>query len=209
MQRYLNLAYVFKDIVGFDFDKNTPHLFKNTMDKYTGEWSSNFVCSSLFMNDNDPNPEILKLYRKISCIVKEYNYDSKHQYKIVGVELNRFTDCKVEPHIDDANFDNRRIRVLISLRGSFNYTLKIDGKEYSSFNDLEIDCTKEHSFENKGTMYFLVVDLLPFTATPKDSLSYLLNPMLYYMNKYNYSSIIEPDKCRNIIRRNNSRDDDD
>lgn len=197
----LYIAKLFKDLVGFDFDKNPPMLFDNGMDKYEGVWQSDFICSSSFVNDNDLNPEVSNFYREVSRLVKEYNFNITHGYKIVGVELNKFTDCTVYPHVDNANFDNRRIRVIVPITGSSDYRITIGSKTYESFSEVEMDCTKEHSFENKGTVYFLIVDLVPFDVTPKEEVGYLLKPMLYYMNLYKYMPVSQDtlkDKHRSL-----------
>lgn len=162
-------------------------LFKNTMDKYTGVWLSDFVCGSIFVSSKYLDatlidPRILLAYKGIVDGVKTFN-ESKYGYKIVGVEFNKFIDCTVFEHCDDMNFDDRRIRVFMPC-GINASVFKSEGIISKYNHTVAFDCTKPHSFKNSSINCALVVDLLPDNISAKEELHYLLNPFYYYLEKY-------------------------
>ena len=183
----INILFM-RHLLGLASSMPDDALFKNTMDKYTGVWLSDFICGSIFVSSKYLDatlidPRILLAYKGIVDGVKTFN-ESKCGYKIVGVEFNKFIDCTVFEHCDDMNFDNRRIRVFMPC-GINPSAFKSDGIISKHSNTVAFDCTKSHSFKNSGISCALVVDLLPDNVSAKEELQYLLNPLYHYFEKYN------------------------
>lgn len=168
--------------------------FDNTMDTYTGIWRSSVVYGIDIINTEVLRKTGFRSYEKLLNGIDSFNRIlAMDNYKIASIEFNYFEDCKVEPHIDDHNFDDRRIRIFIPIQYFNAPEIYIhEGNPFNSeetikgYNDGEpfiFDCTLKHSANIKGKAICAIVDLLPKDISALDYIKYCSKPLMYYWEK--------------------------
>ena len=168
--------------------------FDNTMDTYTGVWRSAVIYGIDIINTEALRKTGFRYYEKFLKGIDSFNRIlALEDYKIASVEFNYFDNCKVGPHVDDHNFDDRRIRIFIPI--SYNKKPEIyihEGNPSNSeetirgYNDGEpfiFDCTLKHSANIQGTAICAIVDLLPKDISALDYIKYCSKPLMYYWEK--------------------------
>lgn len=159
--------------------------FKNTMDAYSGEWSSFPMYSRfIWIRDLFQNSGTLESVCKgFSDNIFRYNHRLSFS-RIVGVEYNYFAGCVVEPHIDNVNIGTDRIRVLMNIDGC-DLIVTVGKDEYAipPGEYFAFDCTQMHSGRVNGVCRFLIVDLLPAETSIGKELEYNVHPLKYYLEK--------------------------
>ena len=168
--------------------------FDNTMDTYTGIWRSAVVYGIDIINTEVLRNTRFRGYEKLLNGIDSFNRIlATDNYKIASIEFNYFEDCKVEPHVDDHNFDDRRIRIFIPI--SYNKKPEVYIHEGNPFNSEEtirgyndgapfiFDCTLKHSANIQGTATCAIVDLLPKDISALDYIKYCSKPLMYYWEK--------------------------
>lgn len=172
--------------------------FKNTMDEYTGAWSSFPVYSRFFlmseMVDNLSDAiDLVKIQHKTNWDISGIT----SEWMIVGAELNYLCNTDIMPHCDNVNADSDRIRVLVYLSGD-PLDVTIDGitismyNDYSSYevsdsisdvNTIMFDCTNVHSGNISGSCAFLIIDFMKKDITIPQEIVYMSNSFEYYLSK--------------------------
>lgn len=168
--------------------------FDNTMDTYSGIWRSAVVygidiinTEALYMTGFNGYYDLLKGVNSFNRIL------ALEGYKIASIEFNLFEDCNVDPHVDDHNFDDRRIRIFIPIRYTNPPEITVYEKDSSDseetikkYNDGEpfiFDCTLKHSAYIEGPAICAIVDLLPKNISALDYIKYCSKPLMYYWEK--------------------------
>lgn len=182
-----NIFLILDDISKF-YNRNSPiatsKFFKNTLDKYDGDWySCHFYGKNLYSKEISDST-YFREYKKLLDTIEEYNNYQHRECIIAGVELNYMFDCICHPHIDDVNYDERRQRIIYHSKGNPLH-IQTNGEEHvlCAGDSIFLDCIKIHSAHCEGECFFILADLLPKESTNIDILKYLMAPMLYYMEK--------------------------
>lgn len=160
-------------------------MYPNTMDRSTGIWNTNFLYGIGLTNPKAHRSPLSHL-TMVGLEMQIEDYNRNNNYIVAGVEVQEFDNCTVSEHTDNVNFDTRRVRLFVPVG-------KVEDGSYIRFGETVIslvqekpvafDCTKPHSAEIKGKMKALIVDLLPKDTSIEDRVSYIINPLAYYMDK--------------------------
>lgn len=178
---------IFKHLQLLQFMIDSIGMYPNTMDKLSGTWNTNFFYANGLVNPKaHRNP--LSHLTSVGLEVEIERFNENNDYIVSGIELEEFEDCSVAEHTDTINFDTRRIRLFVPVgevsEGSY---VKIGENVINLVSGVPIgfDCTKPHSAEIKGKMNALIIDMLPKESTIAERISYMIQPLGYYMEKEN------------------------
>lgn len=162
-------------------------MYPNTMDKLSGVWNTNFFYAAGLVNPKAHRTPLAHL-TSVGIEIEIEKYNEENDHIVAGVEIEEFEDCVIAEHTDTINFDTRRVRLFVPVGN-------VQDGSYVKFGEREIelqagvpvvfDCTKPHSAEIKGKQKALIIDLLPKEATISDRISYIVQPLGYYMGKEN------------------------
>ena len=178
---------VFKHPQLFQAIIDSVGMYPNTMDKLSGTWNTNFLYVNGLVNPK-AHRNLLSHLTAVGLEIEIERFNENSDYIVSGIELEQFEDCTVAEHTDTINFDTRRIRLFVPV-GEVNEEsyVKIGDNVINLMLGVPIgfDCTKPHSAEIKGKMNALIIDMLPKESTIAERISYMIQPLGYYMEKEN------------------------